>query len=437
MFLYDATIKHIICLFFYHFIFFEVVHCMRNFSSSLLTRASYAGFLVGSSYFQEIYSPLRIPSAAPAMQSLLRLVCPQIARSNVEIRFVEAKQLWNKFDSEKSDHKPWLYPLSGSHNALIFNLMMRGIKKMQEGGRFRYNNGYGKEETAEAYQLRLALLAVDEICNILRNTPSIDVLFFEEGPIESDDIALFVSKIREQKIPGWEDICFAKTPWGVATCFKSNAVAHAFFHDESLAKELGALVNRCETFVSSDNNRLVHLHGEHGNPQKFYRGVLTPILMDRMRGDYRFSVDTVLGDKNLSPEEEKEVLLQAYSDALVKLAMSGKSFSLLSVKGELTSSYQGHIKLKGEDQEHHTVDSALKLMSTKVGEEYRRGTFYRRLLGLAFCGGAFVTSEGTFDLGISEAGMLMISSSVKKHLLGFAVQHPDVDDESAERKYKH
>jgi hypothetical protein len=405
---------------------------MRSVISSFSARSThllsyseipYIGFLIASSYFQASkHFEVKPPIIHPGMEYFLRGVCPLIAAHNVQVKKVGAKQLWDKFDSDKSDHKPWLYSLGAGHNALIFNLMMRGIKKRLECGSFRFNNGYGKEETREAYQLRLALLAVDEICNILRNNSSIDILFCEEGPVEAEDIKLFVSKIREQKIPGWEDICFAKTPWGVATCFKSNAVARAFFHDESLAQELGILMKRCDVFVSSDNNRLVHLHGEHGNPEKFYKDVLTPILMDRMAAnpEHRFTVDTLLGDKNLSPAQERKVLLEAYSDALAELAISGKKYSPLFIDAELTSSDAGHIKLKAgdaEEQEHHTVDSALKLVSRKIEEEeFRRGpNFHRRVLGLMFCGGALITAEGTFDLGLSEAGMLVAMSNVARH----------------------
>jgi hypothetical protein len=91
--------------------------------------------------------------------------------------------------SSVSDHHPVIH-----HEALFWNIMMQGKKRLRRGV-VSYNNGFGLEESEQQYIARLIKVA-HVIAEIVANYPSIQTIGICEGPIEVSHVAIFIRSLQ-------------------------------------------------------------------------------------------------------------------------------------------------------------------------------------------------------------------------------------------------
>lgn len=90
-----------------------------------------------------------------------------------------------------SDHYPVVH-----NGALFWNIMMQGRMRQRQGGEGGYNNGFAMVETDRQYKNRLINVA-NEIAKIIENNCSIDAISICEGPINEDDVAIFIASLKQ------------------------------------------------------------------------------------------------------------------------------------------------------------------------------------------------------------------------------------------------
>jgi hypothetical protein len=241
----------------------------------------------------------------------------------------------------------------------------------------RFNNGFRKTETKKEYQDRLINL-IDQICDWIledlkqaqaaQKEPSIIGGLFAEFAIEKNDSDIWISHMRERKIPGWENPHFHTTSFGVTKIFKNDMIAqNTFFEDETIKKTLDIeLHNRITTYRTSEAYQISNVHIPFQNPKESYKKILRPILRDMIKNNPSgFRCHDICGDKNLSYQEEMNAIREAWQETLQELQNKKGAFTPVTITIDLKLSENGHLKDVNGKQSYYQVDSALRIIATQ------------------------------------------------------------------------
>lgn len=265
-----------------------------------------------------------------------------------------------------SDHVPFLVNLCKKTNVLCWNVMMQCREK---NGHF--NNGFRKKEEKKEYQTRLIHI-IDQVCDWIQQDPSVIAFLGAEGPIEKEDIQIWISHLRSKNIPGWENPHFCTTTFGVTKIFKNGIVAqNTFFEDETVKQALEpALHNRITTYRSSQVYQISNVHIPFQNTKEAYKKILKPVFKDMIKNvGAGYRCHDICGDKNLSYQDELSVIRETWQETISEVEASDKSFSPVTMTIELKLSHDGHMKDIAGKQSYYQVDSALRVIVTKSNKK--------------------------------------------------------------------
>jgi hypothetical protein len=264
-----------------------------------------------------------------------------------------------------SDHKPFMINLCPKKAVIVWNIMMHC--KHNQG---RYNNGFRMEESKADYQKRLVLIG-EQFCSWIETDPSIIAGMFAEGPIEREDISILKSSIANRHMSGWGKFHLTKTDFGVTKILKNGFANRVLYEDTDLTKILEpALRSRVQSFKSNESYRLTNIHVPFQDPQRAYKKILTPIVENMVLGiredQYRFH--DICGDKNIPSSIELETIREVFEETTDRLQQKNhRLFSPVSMRVELQTSQDGHLKHVNGEQNYYQVDSAARIIVTPIG----------------------------------------------------------------------
>lgn len=251
------------------------------------------------------------------------------------------------------------------------------------------DNGFGKKnETLAEYHARLIYIA-NIVCNIIKER-NVVILMAQEFAINDKDIEIILNEIKKAKIPGWENPEMHITPFGLMTCFKSGAIRNAFYFNEDLAEKLGEYAIRCQVFDAGDVYTLANTHTPFKMTEAVFKKITRLLIESKIiDSDNRLKMIDFIGDKNLSPEIQAQLIEEVFNEIRAERIVAGKK--PITFISYLVSSPDGHQKMVDEKPVRVNVDSIQRFVIYEspeyafhhISDNAPEGK-YRRLLALLF-----------------------------------------------------